>query len=45
MVEAYAGQPIVAVCQSGGTLSQATAAHLRYEGLDAKSIEGGHKTW
>jgi rhodanese-related sulfurtransferase len=41
----YAGQPIVAMCQSGGTLSQATAAQLRHEGLDAKSLQGGHEAW
>ena len=41
----YAGQPIVAVCQNGRTHSQATAAQLRHEGLDAKTLEGGHEAW
>jgi rhodanese-related sulfurtransferase len=41
----YAGQPIVVVCQSGRTHSQATAARLRHEGLDAKTLEGGHEAW
>jgi len=41
----YGGQPIVVVCQSGSTLSQATAARLRHEGLDAKTLEGGHEAW
>jgi len=41
----YAGQPIVVVCQSGRTDSQATAARLRHEGLDAKTLEGGHEAW
>jgi len=41
----YAGQPIVVVCQSGRTDSQATAAQLRHEGLDAKTLEGGHEAW
>ena len=41
----YAGQPVVVVCQSGRTDSQATAARLRHEGLDAKTLEGGHEAW
>jgi len=41
----YAGQPIVVVCQSGRADSQATAAQLRHEGLDAKTLEGGHEAW
>jgi len=41
----YAGQPIVVVCQSGRADSQATAARLRHEGLDAKTLEGGHEAW
>jgi rhodanese-related sulfurtransferase len=41
----YADQPIVVVCQSGRMHSQATAARLRHEGLDAKTLEGGHEAW
>jgi rhodanese-related sulfurtransferase len=41
----YAAQPIVVVCQSGRTNSQATAAQLRHEGFDAKTLEGGHNAW
>src|SRR5215510_12963123 len=41
----YAGLPIVVVCRSGRTDSQATAARLRHEGLDAKTLEGGHDAW
>ena len=41
----YADQPIVVVCQSGRTHSQATAARLRHEGCDAKTLEGGHEAW
>src|SRR5262245_17224049 len=41
----YGGQPIVVVCQTGRTRSQATAAQLRHEGLDAKTLEGGHEAW
>src|SRR4029079_11445325 len=41
----YAGQPIVALCQSGGTSSQAVAARLRHEGLEAQTLEGGYAAW
>jgi rhodanese-related sulfurtransferase len=41
----YGDRSIVVVCQSGGTLSQAAAARLRHEGLDAKTLEGGHEAW
>src|SRR5215467_4391013 len=41
----YGGQPIVVACQTGRTRSQATAAQLRHEGLDAKTLEGGHEAW
>ena len=41
----YAGQPIVVLCQSGGTSSQAVAARLRHEGLEAQTLEGGYDAW
>jgi rhodanese-related sulfurtransferase len=41
----YAGQSLVVVCQSGGTASQAVAARLRRDGLDAQILEGGHDAW
>ncbi len=41
----YAGQPIVVVCQSGGTPSQAVAARLRHEGFEAQTLDGGLDTW
>lgn len=41
----YAEQPIVVLCQSGGTLSHAVAARLRHEGLDAQTLEGGYDAW
>jgi len=41
----YAGQSIVVLCQSGGTSSQAVAALLRHEGLEAQTLEGGYHAW
>jgi len=41
----YAGQSIVVVCQNGETLSQAAAARLRYQGLDAQTLAGGYEAW
>ncbi len=41
----YAGQSIVVICQTGGTLSQTTAARLRHEGLDAQTLHGGYDAW
>jgi rhodanese-related sulfurtransferase len=41
----YAGSPIVVVCQTGGTPSQAVAARLRHEGHEAQTLEGGYETW
>src|SRR6185436_13073384 len=38
----YAGQPIVVVCRSGGTSSQAVASRLRHEGFEARTLEGGY---
>jgi rhodanese-related sulfurtransferase len=41
----YAGQPIVVLCQTGKTLSQAVAARLRHEGFQAQTLEGGYDAW
>jgi rhodanese-related sulfurtransferase len=41
----YAGNPIVVVCQNGGTPSQTVAARLRHEGYEAQTLEGGYDTW
>ena len=41
----HAGRPSVVVCQNGGTLSQATAAALRHEGIDAQALVGGYEAW
>ena len=41
----YVGQSIVVLCQSGETSSQAVAARLRHEGLEAQTLEGGHDAW
>jgi rhodanese-related sulfurtransferase len=41
----YAGQSIVVLCQNGGTSSQAVAARLRHEGLEAQTLEGGYGAW
>ena len=41
----YTGQSTIVVCQNGGTQSQAVAARLRHEGLQAQTLEGGYKAW
>jgi len=41
----YMGQASVVVCQDGSTLSQATAAALRHEGINAQTLVGGYKAW
>ena len=41
----YEGQTIVGLCQRGGAPSQATAAWLRHQGLDAQTLEGGYEAW
>jgi rhodanese-related sulfurtransferase len=41
----YSEQSIVAVCQNGGTPSQAVAAWLRHEGFEAQTLEGGYEAW
>src|SRR5436190_18945802 len=41
----YVGQTVVVLYQRGGTPSQATAAWLRHQGLDAQTLEGGYEAW
>ena len=41
----FVGRTIVVVCQRGGAASQAVAAWLRHEGLDAQTLEGGYEAW
>jgi rhodanese-related sulfurtransferase len=41
----YAEQPIVMLCQSGGTPSQAVAARLRHEGFEAQTLADGFDAW
>jgi rhodanese-related sulfurtransferase len=41
----YAGRASVVLCQNGGTLSQATAAALRHEGIEAQTLGGGYEAW
>jgi len=41
----YPGQSIVVLCQTGKASSQAVAARLRHEGLDAQTLEGGYEAW
>ncbi len=38
-------QKLVVSCQRGEKLSQGVAALLRYEGIDASSLEGGYEAW
>ena len=41
----YVGRAVVVYCQQGLTLSQGAAAQLRYAGVHAESLEGGHEAW
>src|SRR5262245_7460669 len=41
----YAGNPIVVVCQNGGTPSQTVAERLRQEGYEAKNLTDSYATW
>jgi len=41
----YLGQSKIVLCQDGKTLSQATAAALRHEGIDAQTLVGGYEAW
>jgi rhodanese-related sulfurtransferase len=41
----YNGQSVVVVCQHGSHLSQGVAARMRYQGIDAQTLEGGYEAW
>lgn len=41
----FNGKPVVIVCQSGGELSQGTAAWLRHDGIQAETLAGGFAAW
>ncbi len=41
----FVGRRVVVVCQKGQKLSQGAAAWLRYEGVAAEVLEGGHEAW
>jgi rhodanese-related sulfurtransferase len=41
----YAGREVIVSCQRGVKLSQGTAALLRYRGIAAETLEGGHVAW
>lgn len=38
-------RPVVLACKAGHELSQATAAHLRVDGFDARVLAGGYAAW
>lgn len=42
---AYAGSPVVVICQKGLKLSHGVAAMLRHAGARAESLEGGTEQW
>lgn len=42
---AFRGQSVIVVCQKGRKLSQGAAAHLRFLGIDAQTLEGGFEAW
>jgi rhodanese-related sulfurtransferase len=39
------GHSVVVICQNGLKLSEGTAAWLRYNGIAAEILEGGHAAW
>lgn len=41
----YLGKSVVVICHKGQKLSEGTAAWLRYEGIDAQTLEGGFEAW
>jgi rhodanese-related sulfurtransferase len=43
--EDFAGAPAIVICQDGATLSQGTAAVLRYAGVSAEVLENGFAGW
>ncbi len=43
--KAFRGRQVVVTCKNGLELSQAVAAWLRYEGIQAKHLAGGFEAW
>ncbi len=43
--DTYVDHPVVVYCRQGLTLSQGTAAWLRYRDIDAQTLEGGYEDW
>jgi rhodanese-related sulfurtransferase len=43
--ETYADHSVIVYCQRGLALSQGTAAWLRYQHIDAQTLEGGYEHW
>lgn len=41
----FADRAVVVVCRDGGKVSQAVAARLRHDGVDATSLAGGLEAW
>lgn len=41
----YCNRSVVVICQQGQKLSEGIAAWLRYEGIDAQTLEGGFEAW
>ena len=41
----FHGRSVIVICQNGLELSQGVAASLRYEGIEAQTLEGGFKAW
>src|SRR6516162_6666510 len=39
------GHSVVVICQNGLKLSEGTAAWLRYNGIAAEILDGGHAAW
>jgi rhodanese-related sulfurtransferase len=43
--DTYVDHPVIVYCRQGLTLSQGTAAWLRYRNIDAQTLEGGYEDW
>jgi rhodanese-related sulfurtransferase len=41
----YEGQPAIVSCPNGLQLSQGVAARMRYQGIDAQTLQGGYEAW
>src|SRR5262245_54779096 len=41
----FSGCSVIVICEDGLKLSQGVAAFLRYEGIDAQTLEGGFEAW